>query len=81
MWLTVCVGPSGVRQRNFEEIVKSAISLGNDTDTTACIAGGIAGLKFGLKAIPDALARKSARQRKSMSLYWKNYLNRFNSLF
>jgi ADP-ribosylglycohydrolase len=36
----------------FEESVKAAISLGNDTDTTACIAGGIAGLKFGLDRIP-----------------------------
>lgn len=38
---------------NFEETVKAAISLGNDTDTTACIAGGIAGLKFGLSGIPQ----------------------------
>lgn len=36
----------------YEETVKAAISLGNDTDTTACIAGGIAGMKFGLEAIP-----------------------------
>ncbi|HEX8251319.1 MAG TPA: ADP-ribosylglycohydrolase family protein [Pyrinomonadaceae bacterium] len=39
--------------KTFEETVKAAISLGNDTDTTACIAGGIAGLKFGLGAIPE----------------------------
>lgn len=38
---------------NFEETVKAAISLGNDTDTTACIAGGIAGLKFGVNGIPQ----------------------------
>lgn len=38
--------------KTYEAIVKSAISLGNDTDTTACIAGGIAGLKFGVEAIP-----------------------------
>lgn len=37
---------------NYEVVVKSAIALGNDTDTTACIAGGIAGLKFGVNAIP-----------------------------
>lgn len=37
---------------NFEETVKAAISLGEDTDTTACIAGGIAGLKFGIEGIP-----------------------------
>jgi ADP-ribosylglycohydrolase len=38
---------------SYEETVKAAISLGNDTDTTACIAGGIAGLKFGLSGIPE----------------------------
>lgn len=37
---------------DFESVVKSAISLGNDTDTTACIAGGIAGLKYGVEGIP-----------------------------
>lgn len=36
----------------YEETVKAAISLGNDTDTTACIAGGIAGLKLGIDDIP-----------------------------
>ena len=38
---------------NYEMIVKSAVALGNDTDTTACIAGGIAGLKFGFESIPQ----------------------------
>ncbi len=38
---------------SYEETVKAAISLGDDTDTTACIAGGIAGLKFGFEAIPQ----------------------------
>jgi ADP-ribosylglycohydrolase len=33
--------------------VKAAISLGNDTDTTACIAGGIAGLRDGVQHIPQ----------------------------
>lgn len=37
---------------DYEKVVKAAISLGRDTDTTACIAGGIAGLKFGLNSIP-----------------------------
>lgn len=37
---------------DFEQVVKAAISLGNDTDTTACVAGGIAGLRFGERGIP-----------------------------
>lgn len=36
----------------FESTVRSAISLGNDTDTTACVAGGIAGITYGVSAIP-----------------------------
>jgi len=36
----------------YEQAVKAAISLGHDTDTTACIAGGIAGLRDGVGAIP-----------------------------
>lgn len=37
---------------SYEAVVKAAISLGQDTDTTACIAGGVAGLREGLHAIP-----------------------------
>lgn len=36
----------------FERAVKTAVALGNDTDTTACVAGGIAGVRDGLEAIP-----------------------------
>lgn len=39
--------------QTYEETVKAAISLGDDTDTTACIAGGIAGIKFGIDGIPN----------------------------
>ncbi|MBI5531868.1 MAG: ADP-ribosylglycohydrolase family protein [Deltaproteobacteria bacterium] len=37
---------------SYEQVVKAAISLGHDTDTTACIAGGIAGVRDGVGAIP-----------------------------
>ena len=40
------------RESSYEEAMKSAIALGNDTDTTACIAGGLAGIHFGFDAIP-----------------------------
>lgn len=42
-----------VQTGSYEQVVKAAISLGHDTDTTACIAGGIAGLRDGLAAIPE----------------------------
>lgn len=37
---------------SYEDCVKRAVALGNDTDTTACIAGGLAGLLYGEDGIP-----------------------------
>jgi ADP-ribosyl-[dinitrogen reductase] hydrolase len=37
---------------SFEEVIRKAISLGNDTDTTACVAGGLAGLRYGYQGLP-----------------------------
>ncbi len=39
-------------QGNFESAVKAAISLGRDTDTTACVTGGLVGARDGEAAIP-----------------------------
>lgn len=36
----------------FREAVERAVRYGNDTDTTACIAGGLAGLRWGRGASP-----------------------------
>jgi ADP-ribosylglycohydrolase len=33
-------------------MAKRAVAFGNDTDTTACVAGGVAGLRWGAEAIP-----------------------------
>lgn len=41
-----------MRESDYESVVKYAVALGQDTDTTACIAGGVAGLREGLEAIP-----------------------------
>jgi ADP-ribosyl-[dinitrogen reductase] hydrolase len=41
-----------LRESDFENVVKYAVALGYDTDTTACIAGGLAGLREGVEAIP-----------------------------
>jgi len=39
---------------DFTACIKRAIAFGHDTDTTAAVAGGIAGLRYGLKGIPTA---------------------------
>jgi ADP-ribosyl-[dinitrogen reductase] hydrolase len=36
----------------YEQVVKAAVALGHDTDTTAAVAGGIAGIREGVEAIP-----------------------------
>ena len=40
------------RTETFEACVLAAVNLGDDTDTTACIAGGLAGILYGYDAIP-----------------------------
>lgn len=37
---------------SFEDVVKTAILYGNDTDTTAAVAGGLAAVRGGLGSIP-----------------------------
>jgi ADP-ribosyl-[dinitrogen reductase] hydrolase len=37
---------------DYEDAVKRAVLLGHDTDTTACVTGGLAGIYYGLQGIP-----------------------------
>lgn len=46
--------------KDFTKAVEGAIRYGNDTDTTAAVTGGLAGLLYGLKEIP-ASWRESLR--------------------
>lgn len=41
-----------VTTQTFEQCVLKAVNLGGDTDTTGCVAGGLAGVYYGLSAIP-----------------------------
>ena len=38
---------------SYEESVKRAVLLGNDTDTTACVTGGLTGILYGVQDIPE----------------------------
>jgi len=40
-------------QTSFEGAVRAGIALGHDTDTTACVVGGLVGLRDGYQAIPE----------------------------
>ena len=37
---------------SYAECVRAAVNLGDDTDTTACVAGALAGAVYGYDAIP-----------------------------
>lgn len=37
---------------NYKEAIQLAVSFGGDTDTVACVAGGLAGILYGKEAIP-----------------------------
>ena len=39
---------------SYKACVQAAVALGNDTDTTACVAGGMAGLMYGEAGIDEA---------------------------
>jgi ADP-ribosylglycohydrolase len=41
-----------MEEPSFERVVREAIAHGRDTDTTACVAGGLAGARQGLAGIP-----------------------------
>ncbi len=49
---------------SYAECVLAAVNLGDDTDTTAAVAGGLAGIAYGMEGIPaewlDALLGKAA---------------------
>ncbi|WP_314336530.1 ADP-ribosylglycohydrolase family protein [Acinetobacter guillouiae] len=43
-----------LKQTTYQDVIKTAIAFGRDTDTMACVAGGIAGLYFGFDSIPES---------------------------
>ncbi len=60
---------------SYESVVRAAIQFGNDTDTTACVAGGIAGLRDGVNAIPVRWL-KTLRGKDLVEPYLKAFLSR-----
>jgi ADP-ribosylglycohydrolase len=46
---------------NYKDAVLKAVNLGDDTDTTAAVTGGLAGLLYGFDNIPKNWLKKIAR--------------------
>ena len=55
--------------RGFAECVLKAVNLGGDTDTTGCVAGGLAGMHYGLGAVPEEWRTALARHGEVASLF------------
>jgi ADP-ribosylglycohydrolase len=54
---------------SFEECVLKAVNLGGDTDTTGCVAGGLAGVHYGMSAIPEKWIRSLPRHDEVETLF------------
>lgn len=50
-----------LKHDSYSEVIFAAINLGDDTDTTACVAGGLAGVHYGLAAVPAEWRSAMAR--------------------
>jgi ADP-ribosyl-[dinitrogen reductase] hydrolase len=48
---------------SYKDCVLKAVNLGDDTDTTAAVAGGLAGIKYGMKNIPGEWIKTLANKR------------------
>jgi ADP-ribosylglycohydrolase len=62
-----------LQREDYEQTVLSIINLGHDTDTSAAIAGGLAGLYYGIDDIPQFWLASLARLEDIMDLGEKVY--------
>ena len=54
VWICLAQAIWAVRHSNsLPDTLRNAINLGGDTDTVACVAGGLAGSLYGIQAIPS----------------------------
>lgn len=60
---------------DFEDVIRTAVSLGGDTDTIACIAGSIAEAYYG--GVPDKLVKECRRR---LPRYMRQVLDRFERM-
>jgi ADP-ribosylglycohydrolase len=54
---------------DYSTCVLKAVNLGGDTDTTGCVAGGLAGACYGVDSIPQAWRESLARTREIEALF------------
>lgn len=57
-----------LQRDTYSEVVLTAVNLGHDTDTTAAIAGGLAGLYYGLAGVSESWLNLLARKEDIIAL-------------
>lgn len=62
-----------LNNKSYSDTVLSAVNLGGDTDTTASVAGGLAGIYYGFKAIPSKWIDRVARKEDILNLAERFY--------
>ena len=50
-------------KEGYSEAVLKAVNLGGDTDTTAAVTGGLAGIYYGVENIPKQWMNQIARRQ------------------
>lgn len=58
----------GLTHDSYRQTVLAAVNLGDDTDTTAAIAGGLAGIYYGLHNIPEDWQQAIHRRQDILNL-------------
>jgi ADP-ribosylglycohydrolase len=53
---------------SYAESVLKAVNLGGDTDTTAAVTGGLAGIYYGVENIPPEWVEQIARKQDIIDL-------------
>ncbi|MDY6901321.1 MAG: ADP-ribosylglycohydrolase family protein, partial [Cyanobacteriota bacterium] len=53
---------------SYSEAVLKAVNLGGDTDTTAAVTGGLAGIYYGIENIPQEWIERIARKQDIIDL-------------
>lgn len=67
---------SFINSKSYTDSIKTSISFGEDTDTLACITGGLAGLYYGYDKIPKRYINDLDRRNDIIKL-----LNDFNNIY
>lgn len=71
-----CVLHGFLNSKNYKDSIIRAISFGEDTDTVACITGGLSGLYYGYNNIPKKYINKLSRKDDILKL-----LEEFNDVY